>query len=505
MCEDHKSRRLQIANSFVPDGKSGTVVVMRRIALLALLPIMIASCSNDNKGATELFPVRMGVQYGYMDRKGEMVIPAQYSQASCFVDGLALTGTMRDKIRWGYIDKTGKYLIYPAYTDATSFSEGIAFVVSENGEPVAIDKNGTPKFTVKDAEQVQNFRGGLAAFSVLTESGEKWGFVDKEGDIRIPPRYAGTGFFSDGFCPVMNDAGKWGFINTTGDVTIDYKYDNVMPFYGKEAKVYVDGKWGIIESNGRYLLSLQYDNIDVDKDKFLAEQNDKFGWLDKNGKELIAPRYDDGFPFNDSKLAAVKAGDKWGYIDGKGNFVINPQFDFAFGFDGDIAPVRVGNKIGFIDKTGKLVIAPKVDDLSMDYYLGVFAKTSAFNSVTTNNNTPKYVGYKWLIRFYHLQFDEAKAISTEETKTLLTQFASLTNMMPDSSKQDMMKIRVGIQDCIVKDSMAVVNYITSDNPGKMQALYLMNNEGNWLVQFSKNDAVAGDKNSAPADTAEERQ
>jgi len=485
---------------FVPGSKAGIAAVMTRIAFLALLPLITISCSNDNKGATELFPVRMGGQYGYMDRNGKMAIAAQYSQAACFVDGMALTGALREKIRWGYIDKTGKYLIYPAYVDATTFSEGIAFVVSEGGEPVAIDKNGTPKFTVKDAEQVQCFRGGLAAFSVLTESGERWGFVDKEGDIKIPPRYAGTGFFAGGFCPVVNDAGKWGFINATGDVTIDYKYDNVSPFFGNVAKVYVDGKWGVIGSDGKYLLPLQYDNIDVDKDKFLVSQSDKFGWVDKNSKVLITPRFDDAFPFNESKLAAVKMGDKWGYVDGNGDFVIKPQFDFAFGFDGDIAPVRVGNKIGFTDKAGKMVIEPSADDLAMDYYLGIFAKTSAFNSVTTNNNKPKYVGYRWLTRFYHLQFDEDKKISTDETKTLLAQFASLTNMMPDSSKQDMMKIKVGILDCMQNDSTALLTYTTSDNPGKQQVLYLLNTDGNWLVQFSKNDAISGNKKGG--DTAD---
>ena len=498
---DKRKSRVQIPDSADPDGKSGSIAVMAHIALLILLPFVIISCGNDNKGATELFPMRMGGQYGYMDRNGKMAIAAQYSQAACFVDGMALTGTLREKIRWGYIDKTGKYLIYPAYVDATTFSEGIAFVVSENGEPVAIDKNGTPKFTVKDAEQVQCFRGGLAAFSVLTEAGERWGFVDKDGEIKIPPRYAGTGFFAGGFCAVVNDAGKWGFINATGDVTIDYKYDNVSPFSGSVAKVYVDGKWGIIESNGRYLLPLQYENIDIDKDKFLVSQSAKFGWVDKNGKVVIAPRFDDAFPFNESKLAAVKAGEKWGYVDDKGDFVIKPQFDFAFGFDGDIAPVRVGNKIGFTDRTGKLVIEPIADDLSMDYYLGIFAKTSAFNTVTTNNNAPKYVGYRWLSKFYHLQFDEAKLISTDETKTLLAQFASLTNMMPDSSKQDMMKIRVGILDCIQNDSTAMITYTTSDNAGKQQVLYLLNTDGNWLVQFSKNDALTGNKKSGePADT-----
>ncbi len=465
--------------------------MIKRLYLLILSSVLIASCGTDNAGITELFPVRVGNQYGFIDRKGKMVITPQYSQAGCFTEGLALTGTTGEKIKWGYIDKTGKYLIYPAYTDASTFSEGIAFVVSENGEPVAIDKNGSTKFTVKDAVQAENFRDGLAAYSVLSENGELWGFLDKEGKTVIAPKFAATGFFSGTLCPVMNSGGKWGYINKTGTEVVDYKFDNVSPFYGKLAKVYVDGKWGVIDNTGKYVITPQYSNMDIDKDLFLVAQGDKFGWIDKSGKAVIDARFSDCFPFNGSKYAAVMYGGKWGYIDNTGKFIIEPQYDFAFGFDGDLAPVGINGKVGFVDKAGKMAIEPSVDDISMDYYLRFFSKTSAFSGVMTNSNTPKFAGYKWLVKFYHLQFEEAKMISTDDTKTLLTQFSSMINMMPDSSKEQMMKIRVGIKDCIDSGGAAALTYITSDSPEKLQALYLVNKDGKWLVQFSKNDAMAG--------------
>ena len=487
MYNDHKSR--------------GYNTKIRVSALSVLLLVLITSCgnSNNNPTVTDLFPVRVGNQYGFMDRKGKMIIVPQYSQAGCFVDGLALTGTTGEKIKWGFIDKTGKYIIYPTYTDATTFSEGIAFVVAENGEPLAIDKNGTTRFTVKDAEQVQNFREGLAAYSVLTEVGERWGFLDKDGKTKIEPRFAGTGFFSGTLCPVVNDDGKWGFINTDGTMIIDYKYDNVSPFYGTVAKVCMDDKWGLIDNTGKVLITPKYTNIDVDKDKFLVSQDDKFGWVDRYGKVVIEARFADGFPFGESEYAAVRSGDKWGYINNTGNFRIDPQFDFAFGFDGDLAPVRINNKLGFIDKTGKIAIPPSADDISMDYYLRSFANTSAFSSVSSNKNDPKFVGYKWLVKFYHLQFEEAKIVSTESTKTLLTQFSGLISLMPDSSKQEMMKIKVGVLDYAVNDTAATLAYVTSDNPGKQQTLYMVKDEGRWLVQFSKDDAMAGSVQEGGAD------
>jgi len=49
---------------------------------------------------------------------------------------------------------------------------------------------------------------------------------------------------------------------------------------------------------------------------------------------------------------------KWGFIDKAGKFVINPQFDEAMSFNDGLARVKLGRKIGYIDATGKYVWNP---------------------------------------------------------------------------------------------------------------------------------------------------
>jgi hypothetical protein len=51
-------------------------------------------------------------------------------------------------------------------------------------------------------------------------------------------------------------------------------------------------------------------------------------------------------------------GGKWGYIDKTGKYIINPQFDEAMGFNEGLASVRIGDKWGYIDKNGKFVWNP---------------------------------------------------------------------------------------------------------------------------------------------------
>ncbi len=83
---------------------------------------------------------------------------------------------------------------------------------------------------------------------------------------------------------------------------------------------------------------------------------EKYGFIDRTGKMVIAPQFDDAQSFSEG-LAPVKVGKKWGYINNVGSYVIYPQFDFASVFNDGLAPVNVEFGIyGYIDKNGKIVI-----------------------------------------------------------------------------------------------------------------------------------------------------
>jgi hypothetical protein len=91
-----------------------------------------------------------------------------------------------------------------------------------------------------------------------------------------------------------------------------------------------------------------------------------FGFIDKTGKAVIAPRFDavGGIPSGFSEgIAAVRIGQKWGYIDRAGKIVINPQFGGDalddelndWSFHHGIASVLIAGKNGYVDRTGRLM------------------------------------------------------------------------------------------------------------------------------------------------------
>jgi len=82
-----------------------------------------------------------------------------------------------------------------------------------------------------------------------------------------------------------------------------------------------------------------------------VELNNKWGFIDRSGKEVVQLKYDDleGIGFSEGR-AGVKLNDKWGYVDKYGNEVIKPQYEVANTFVNGKAKVKKDGKEFYIDK-----------------------------------------------------------------------------------------------------------------------------------------------------------
>jgi hypothetical protein len=91
---------------------------------------------------------------------------------------------------------------------------------------------------------------------------------------------------------------------------------------------------------------------------FWIREDGKYGYIDRTGKTVIAPQYENTMGFNEG-LAATKMNGKYGFIDTKGNWAIKPQYDFAYIFMDGLAAVKIGKQTAWIDKTGRQIIQPQ--------------------------------------------------------------------------------------------------------------------------------------------------
>ena len=151
------------------------------------------------------------------------------------------------------------------------------------------------------------------------------------------------------------------------------QYDDILP--EEEAGLYVvmrydNNKRGIVNRMGKEIVPCIYDWIEVSDGLIKVSRENKYGYIDFEGKTSIPLSYDDAGNFI-SGFAAVKNNDKYGVINKSGDLIVPFEYDAinAFNDEGVAVAIKDG-KYGVIDKEGKVVI-PFVNDYVADYYNGL--------------------------------------------------------------------------------------------------------------------------------------
>jgi hypothetical protein len=197
-------------------------------------------------------------KYGYINKKGEVVIEPKFDEADLFTEGAAI---VRINYKYGFIDTKGNYLIEPIFDQAEAFSEGLANVAF-GGKSGYVDKNGNYVIGLVFEEFD---RGRFSDGLVPARVGEKWGYINKKGEFVIPPEYEWTINFYEGLGMVKKD-GKWGFMDTTGKFVIEPIYEDAYPFQEGLAPVatnfisdFEDATWyQYIDRNGNVAIDASF-------------------------------------------------------------------------------------------------------------------------------------------------------------------------------------------------------------------------------------------------------
>jgi len=191
---------------------------------------------------------------GYLDRDGNVVIPAIYWTASGFHNGIAhvrLSPMNNDEM----LDQYAKEIMkFPPWRRANY--EQIS--PSEVGIPIEhfyIDKWGKrlkdlPLWEDEPVEWASHHpEEGLTPEKV----GDVYGYTDENGVMVIEPRFSFADEFSEGLASVRVD-GKWGYINKKGEIVIEPQWKWGRDFRGGLAQAVLEGGYrGYINKDGKYV------------------------------------------------------------------------------------------------------------------------------------------------------------------------------------------------------------------------------------------------------------
>jgi len=329
----------------------------------------VVECKYDRIGEwdknTGLALASMGGSKGYLNREGRIVVPCRYDEVGAF-DKQNLAQVKQGSYV-GLIDADGHEIVPCQYSTIDSFHDDMA-MVSKNG---------------------------------------KWGYVGRNGMSDIACQYEAAQAFSDGMAAVKRN-GKWGYINTSNREVLPFQYTQAGPFgyflanvngnsfITADGNVLIDYK-PTVNLNEDFINSLQerkYSQVGrFTEGRGPVKRDDKWGFIDVRGKEVISCDYDLVNRFC-QKRAAVKQNDKWGYLYINGGVAIPITMDVwdCGEFSEGLACIFVNNNqpmsYYFIDRNGKQVFGGNNMDrdkvLDKNGYLD-------FNRIPTFDNGECYI------------------------------------------------------------------------------------------------------------------
>ena len=216
--------------------------------------------------------------------------------------------------------------------------------------------------------------------------------LDKQGKALLNLKgYENVDYYGieNGVFAVMKN-GKVGYMNTQGKLVVamvydsmrdpDDKYDETWAESPSQGRIIVSkgGKLGIIDTSNKVIMpfSNKYRSIESFSEGTapVMSKAGKWGFIDKEGKEIIAPQYDGTnghfggvYGFSEG-LAGMAKGGKWGYITKTGKVAIPFVYDEIRPFKEGVAGVLKGNKWGFINGANKTIIPFKYADSNVERY-----------------------------------------------------------------------------------------------------------------------------------------
>lgn len=314
--------------------------------------------------------------FDYIGTDGKMLTHMGYAAAYPFSEGkgVVLSARQGGGFALGYIDRDGRYsaiggiTLGPGlpYTGTSGvFSEG--FLLLDGASPALVDASGA-FFPTSGSAAIAGAPGDGLILLNSSPAGAypRYRYVDSAGRtvIELPAADSLTsgagdaiveaGAFHHGMAPVRIGSfagGKlvsssWGFIDLTGSVVVSGLAAQAASFEsGVSTGVLQSGSVPvIITASGSVIRLTGYSAAfapSADSALIAVVKNGKYGFVNKTGAEVIAPRFSTAQPFSGG-LAAASENGRHGFIDEAGEWAFSPLYDEVRPFSGGFGWGKTG-------------------------------------------------------------------------------------------------------------------------------------------------------------------
>lgn len=270
-------------------------------------------------------------------------------------------------LRWGFVDSTGQIAIEPRFDDARFFSGGLA-PIKVRGRWGFVDGAGNAVIETRFST-ARPFSGGAAVVSNVVGDRTEYFHIDREGRrlSQVPSINAGN--FNDGLGRIMDREGRWLFLNSHGEVALGPRAGWFGDFSGGRACFSEDGRFfGYMDREGRTVIEPRYERASEFREGLAAVSgfSRTLVVIDADGNQRFeTPEAVNDFGVFTGGLLRVQldrdTDHRYGWIDADGHQAIEPRFSLADDFEPSGYAMAAQRRIrrGLIDRTGAWALEPE--------------------------------------------------------------------------------------------------------------------------------------------------
>jgi hypothetical protein len=332
-----------------------------------------------------LLPIKIKNQWGYMDLQGKLVIPPSYSEAGFFNEDIAavvqnekfgfiskankfIVDPIYDEVtdffegrsivekngKFGMIDRNGYTVFEPIFEELGPVSEGMVFARKDT--LYGYYSRNRISLIPERYEEAESFELGYAHVRIQG----KEAIIDSVGSFIVNPIYDNVEFYSDTLLIFIENE-KYGICNLEGNPIVSARYDYIGKLVDNRAIIVDQGKIGYINESGIICIPASFEiypnyqsyaNFNLGLAK--VKKNGKAGLIDLNGKTFVPYNYNEIGLVTD--IMACMKNEKWGFIDKMGKEKIKMNYEYAESFRNGCGIITKDSLMGVIDITEKSII-----------------------------------------------------------------------------------------------------------------------------------------------------
>lgn len=378
------------------------------ILIIASTITLSLSCNSDNT-ENEVpyisFKENKDDRWGITDWEGNIIIENEFNNTPTYVKNGVFIVQNDENLYEMYTAEKNFRKIGKEYKSIILFNDGLAPAVEPKGHIQYINPKGETVFTLEKYKD-KNIIAATSFYedkAVIVTEDKKYGYINKKGEVIIPPIYDYASLFYNN-CAFVSKDGEKMFIDDKKRILVKFENkqmplslpsEGLFPYNDKEQESYgikdmnnkdiikasPKYKWfsgfvngysvfynnnddcGLINSKGETVIRAKYQDMIMCEDVIIYKDKDKYGLISYSDKTILAPTYNTIIPFQgNNKYTYAYDGDYVVLINKKGEEINNKAFfEISFPSNFLIPQNRGSYNLAFYEYNTDIVYSDYVD------------------------------------------------------------------------------------------------------------------------------------------------